>query len=387
MKVIEITLCIFAVLGIIDAITGNHLKIGEEFKKGISAIGSLVFCMMGFIILSPVIADFLVPVLQPVADTLGIDVSIIAGFFSSDGGGGVMAFELTDNELWAGYNGLVVGSLFGWMICMIPMALNLTEKKYYDDVLNGLLCGIATLPIGCILGGILLGTPIVKLLITNIPVILVSILTCIGLIFNPQICRKIFKIIGMLLNIVLFVGLGIGFIQRFTNIVIFENIVPIDDAFGTVCYIAMLLAGIFPLLNLFSRIFKKPLVAFGKLLKIDEFSVVGLITTLANCIPTFAFSDKMNKKGRLMNYAFATSAAFVFGDHMAFILAFSSEKNLDGKYLIAVIISKLVGGFAAIILTQLLFKKLTKSDNEAVESENIITENVENENIATAESI
>ena len=174
MKVIEITLCIFALLGVADCIFGNFFKIGEEFKKGINAIGALVFSMAGFIVLSPAIGDLLVPIFRPFTDMVNIDVSIVAGFFSCDGGGGVMAFALTESELWAGYNGLIVGSLFGWMICMIPMALNLTDKRYQDDVLTGLLCGISTLPVGCILGGVMVGAPIIPLIITNIPIILIS---------------------------------------------------------------------------------------------------------------------------------------------------------------------------------------------------------------------
>ena len=372
MQVIEITLVIFALLGVIDCITGRHLKIGEEFEKGVHAIGSLVFCMAGFIILSPAIADLLVPVLRPVTDFLNIDVSVIAGFFSSDGGGGVMAFELTDSELWAGYNGLIVGSLFGWMICFIPMALNLTDKKYYDDALLGLLFGIATLPIGCILGGIMIGAPIIKLLITTLPVITLSIITCIGLILNPNLCKKIFKIIGDILNIVLYFGLGVALLQRFTNIVIIKNIISIDEALATVCYIAMLLSGIFPLLAIISRVFKKPFAGLGRLLKIDENSVMGFITSLANCIPMLAFVGDMNKKGRIMNYAFATSAAFVFGDHLAFILAKSAAENLSSKYLIAMIVSKLVGGVSALLVTQLLYKKTTKGEEEPekIEAEN-----------------
>ena len=318
--------------------------------------------MAGFIILSPAIADLLVPVLRPVTDFLNIDVSVVAGFFSCDGGGGVMAFSLTDNELWAGYNGLVVGSMFGWMICFIPMALNLTDKKYYDDALIGLLCGISTLPIGCLLGGIMLGAPIIKLLITTLPVIIISIITCIGLVLNPNLCKKIFKIIGDILNMILYFGLGVALLQRFTNIVIIKNIIPIDEALGTVCYIAMLLAGIFPLLAIVSKIFKKPFAVLGRLLKVDENSVMGFITSLANCIPMLAFVGDMNKKGRIMNFAFATSAAFVFGDHLAFILAFSSTEKLSGRYLIAVIVGKIVGGITALLVTQVLYKRLVPQE-------------------------
>ena len=103
------------------------------------------------------------------------------------------------------------------------------------------------------------------------------------------------------------------------------------------------------------------------LLKIDENSVMGFITTLANCIPMFSFAGDMNKKGRIMNYAFATSAAFVFGDQLVFILAFSADQKLSAKYLIAVIVGKLVGGISSLVVAQLLYKKLSK---EEVETEN-----------------
>lgn len=362
MQTIEIILVIFALLGVVDCITGKHLKIGEEFEKGIHTIGSLFFCMAGFIILSPAIADMLVPIFRPVTDLLNIDISVIAGFFSSDGGGGVMAFSLSDSELWAGYNGLVVGSLFGWMICFIPMALNLTDKKYYDDALSGLLCGIATLPIGCILGGVILGAPFLNLLITTLPVIIVSIITCVGLVLNPDLSKKIFKLLGNVLNIVLYFGVGIGLLQRFTDIVLIKNIVSIDEAFTTVCYIGMLLSGIFPLLAIISKLFKKPFTALGNLFKIDDQSVMGFVTTLANCIPMLVFVGDMNKKGRIMNYAFATSAAFVFGDHLAFILAFSNTQNLSGKYLLAVVVSKLVAGIAALPLAHLFYKRAAKEE-------------------------
>ena len=125
----------------------------------------------------------------------------------------------------------------------------------------------------------------------------------------------------------------------------------------------MLLSGIFPLLAIVSKLFKKPFAALGKLLKIDETSVMGFITTLANCIPTLSLSGDMNKKGRIMNYAFATSAAFALGDHLAFILAISAKQNLSGKYLIAVIVSKLVGGITALIATQLFYKHLVKEED------------------------
>ena len=60
--------------------------------------------------------------------------------------------------------------------------------------------------------------------------------------------------------------------------------------------------------------------------------------------------DKMNKKGVVVNAAFAVSAAFVFGGHLAFTMAF------DASYVLPVIVGKLVSGACAIALACLLYK-------------------------------
>ncbi|MEE0981718.1 MAG: ethanolamine utilization protein EutH, partial [Acutalibacteraceae bacterium] len=100
---------------------------------------------------------------------------------------------------------------------------------------------------------------------------------------------------------------------------------------------------------------KKPLSALGKKLSLDENSVVGLIATLANSIATMESADRMNRKGRVMNLAFAVSAAFVFGDHLAFTLSYNE------KHIVPVIVGKLVAGFSALAVAIILEKKTAKT--------------------------
>lgn len=58
MGVLEIIFGIFAIVGALDKITGNHLKLGEEFEKGIESTGSLVLAAVGMITLTPTISKF-----------------------------------------------------------------------------------------------------------------------------------------------------------------------------------------------------------------------------------------------------------------------------------------------------------------------------------------
>ena len=56
----------------------------------------------------------------------------------------------------------------------------------------------------------------------------------------------------------------------------------------------------------------------------------------------------MNERGKVINIAFAVSAAFVFGDHLGFTAGFAPE------LLTAVIVGKLVGGISAVGLAMIL---------------------------------
>ena len=74
-------------------------------------------------------------------------------------------------------------------------------------------------------------------------------------------------------------------------------------------------------------------------------------TTLANSIATFDMMKNMDRRGKVVNVAFAVSAAFVFGDHMGFTAGFAPEM------LPAVILGKLAGGITAVCVALLLTRK------------------------------
>ncbi len=351
MSILEIIFGIFAVLGAVDFITGNHLKIGKEFEKGIISAGTLAVAMVGMITLSPVIGSVLAPLLKPIAELLHIDLSFVAGFIANDMGGASIAKELAQSSHWGGYNGLVVASMMGVTICFtIPVALKTIDVKYHTEVLNGILCGIATIPIGCIVSGLFLKFSFFELILNLIPVIFVSLATCVGLILNPQLSRKVFSIIGNIIVSVIILGLGIGVFTHITGFTIIPNLEPVSTGFDTVCNIAIILSGVFPLILVMSKLLKRALIKLGSLIKINENSVLGLVASLANSLAAFDLVEKMDKKGIVMNLAFAVSASFVFGDHLAFTMTF------DKTFLTAMIIGKLAGGIAALVAAHFLYE-------------------------------
>ena len=96
---------------------------------------------------------------------------------------------------------------------------------------------------------------------------------------------------------------------------------------------------------------QKPLLKLGKLLGVNDVAAAGLVASLANSIATFGLVKEMDKRGKVVNIAFAVSAAFVFGDHLGFTAGFAPHM------LPAMIVGKLVGGVTAVAVALWLTRK------------------------------
>lgn len=349
-------MAVFAVIGALDKITGNHLKLGDEFEKGIMTLGPLSLSMIGMMTIAPALADLLIPVITPVANLFGFDPSALAGILiANDMGGAALADSIAADKLLGSFHGLCVASMLGATISFtIPVALRSSKKEYHDDVLLGLLCGISTIPVGCFVSGIVMGINPLTVLLNLLPAIIISVIIIIGLLKFQKVTVKIFSVFGKIISILITCGLALGIFQQLTGKVILENTAPIMESAATVFTICITLAGTFPLIAIISKILKKPLSVLGKKLELDDTSVVGLIATLANSIATMESADRMNRKGRILNLAFAVSAAFVFGDHLAFTLSYNAE------HIVPVIIGKLVAGITALVVASILYKKSSK---------------------------
>jgi ethanolamine transporter len=349
-------MAVFAVIGALDKITGNHLKLGDEFEKGITTLGPLSLSMLGMMTIAPALSTVLIPLITPVATAVGFDPSALAGILiANDMGGAALADSIAKQEVLGAFHGLCVASMLGATVSFtIPVALHSAKKENHDDVLLGLLCGICTIPVGCFISGLVMGISPLTVLINLLPALLISVIIVIGLLKFPKITIKIFSVFGKIISIMITCGLALGIFQTLTGKVILKNTAPLMESAATVFTICITLAGTFPLIAIISKILKKPLSALGRKMELDDTSVVGLIATLANSIATMESADKMNRKGRVLNLAFAVSAAFVFGDHLAFTLSY------NGKYIIPVIIGKLVAGITALIVASVLVKKIKK---------------------------
>ena len=343
----------FAVLGALDRIFGNRIGIGKEFEEGILAMGALAMAMLGIIALAPVLANLLRPVVVPVYRFLGADPAMFAGtILACDMGGAPLAKELTTDPEAALLGGLLAGSMLGATIVFtIPVAMGILRKEDRPYMAKGILAGIVTIPVGVLVGGLVAGFPLMKVLRNLVPIVLIALLIALGLWKAEKWMVRGFGAFGKGVVAVITAGLAAAIVEELTGFVIIPGMAPLEEGFLTVGAIAIVLAGAFPLVWVVTKLLKKPLLRVGKWLGINDTAAGGLVATLANSIATFNMVGDMDARGKVVNVAFAVSAAFVFGDHLGFAAGFSPEM------LPAMIVGKLAGGVSAIFVALWLTKR------------------------------
>ena len=220
---------------------------------------------------------------------------------------------------------------------------------------KGILCGIVTIPLGVLAGGLTAGFPLTMVLRNLVPIVLIALLIAFGLWRAENAMVRGFEVFGKLVVAVATVGLAAAIGEALTGYPIIRGMEPISEGFETVGVIAIVLAGAFPLVFVLTKLLRKPLLAAGGLLGINDAAAAGLLASLANSIAAFGMVKDMNERGKVVNIAFAVSGAFVFGDHLGFTAGFAPE--MMG----AMIVGKLVGGLTAIAAAWILTRKSEKA--------------------------
>ena len=345
-KIIIIIMAAFMVLAGLDRIFGNRLKLGQTFENGIKTIGELTLSMVGIIVLAPILAKVLAPVITPVFGWLGADPSGFAGILlACDMGGAPLAKELAQAPEAAQLSGLITASMLGATVSFtIPCAMNVLKGEDRTFGAKGILCGVITIPLGILAGGLAAGFSLPMVLVNALPILIVSLLIALGLWKWEKGLIRGFVWFGRIITAVATVGLAAGGIELICGISLIPGLGSMNEAFAVVGQIAIVLAGAFPLIAVLQKLLKRPIAWVGKKMKINDFAVSGLIATLANSIATFDMVKKMDRRGKVINMAFAVSGAFVFGDHLAFTAGF------DPSMILAVIVAKLVAGISAVAL-------------------------------------
>ncbi|MEG1857153.1 MAG: ethanolamine utilization protein EutH [Pseudoflavonifractor sp.] len=368
--IIMAIMMVFMLVGAVDKIRGNKLGYGEEFESGFNAMGALAIAMAGVVAAAPVLAMVLGPIIKPIYGIFGADASMFATtLLACDMGGYPLAMQLAENPSIGNFAGLILGTMMGpTLVFTIPVALSIIRREDRPFLGAGVLAGLITVPIGCIAGGLVMnmtpfGIDLITILRNLIPVILIAAILCLGLWFFPARMIRGFQHFGTGVTAVITILTAIAVFQQITGIFfpVFSIMSVKDAATGltgldvgllTCGQIAIVLIGAFPMVKWITRTFGRALGRVGRMLGMDEKGSAGMVASLANNIAMFNILGEMNPKGKLLNVAFAVSAAFVFGDHLGF------TAGNEPQMIFPVIVGKLVAGVTAVILANLLAPKL-----------------------------
>lgn len=357
-SIIIFIMMIFMLIGAVDRIQGNRWGYGQQFEEGFHAIGPMMLAMAGVIAAAPVLAIVLKPIVVPIYQLIGADASMFAGtLLASDTGGYPLAMELAGNNAVGNFSGLLVANMLGaTLVFTLPVGMSLMKEKDYPYLGAGVLAGIITIPIGCLVGGIVMNFTSYKMSFLSIirnmlPVILMAALIVIGLWNWPEKMLKGFQKFGTGLKILITIFIAIAVFEYQTGIhfplfrVMVEEdsngTIPLENSFLICGQIGTILIGAFPMVKWMTK-------TFG----MNEVGSAGLIATLANNIAMFNMIGDMNEKSKIINIAFAVSASFTFGDHLAF------TAGVNPKMIVPVIVGKLTAGCTAFLLASALTSKL-----------------------------
>lgn len=153
----------FALVGIIDQLfLKNRLGLGAEFQRGIEMIGPLCLAIVGIIALVPEMKWGIEHTLTPLYRTLGLDPSMaVTSILAIDMGGYQLAESVAIDPLIGQWAGIVYGSMMGATIVFtIPVGLAAIGKQDVAAFSKGVLYGIAAIPIGTFVGGLVMGIPV-----------------------------------------------------------------------------------------------------------------------------------------------------------------------------------------------------------------------------------
>jgi len=364
MSFYEIILWIAAigvVIGGADHLMKNRFGLGSKFMEGFEIMRTLAIASAGIIVLAPVLAEWLQPLLLPVFRLLHADPAMFGSLIANDMGGYPLAMMLAeDNEMGLMFGAITSSMLGATLVFILPVGMGVICKEDVPYFIRGMLLGIITIPVGSIAGGMAAGFDIGKVLVNHIPVLLLSALLAVGFALIPQKVVRAAAAVGRGVSYLSIIGIVLGAFMHLTGrtIPLFEKADPLMNALEVAAGIAVVLLGILPIIELLMRAMKKPLNRLGSLLGVNAESASGLVCALANPMPPLNMLKNMDPRGKVINIAWLTCVQCVFGDHLGFTAGVAPDMVAP------LIMGKLAGGACAMVLAVWQTRKM--ADNQTI---------------------
>ena len=286
-EIVVAVMACFMVLGAADkAIFSGRFGYGEEFEKGLGAMGPLSMSMVGIMCAAPSIGAFLGPALTPFFNAIGSDPSVAACMvLGVDSGGLPLALALAKTHEAAMLSGLGLGGSFG---CIMTFAL----PYGFGDVLR-----------------------------LGLPAFAVAAILALLLTFCRDAAVRGCLLVGRLMMAAFVVLLACAAIEHWFSVTLIPGMAPIGRQLEIVGEIGVMLSGAFPMVKFAERHFGGAIRGLARLLRIDSTASLGMIVSIANPLPMYVTLNRMTPEGRVVCSAFSGPVLCLLGDHLGFITA------------------------------------------------------------------
>lgn len=357
-KVIMIIMAVFFAIGAADRCFGNRLGMGSAFERGFFLMGKVGLSIMGLICLTPVLADYLTPIVVPLFTAIGTDPGMFPSIFlSPDSGGWAIARELSSDTAIADFSGLIVAAVMGGVVSFsIPAAVGIIQKEDTKYLAVGIMASFIVDPIGCFFGGLAQGLAPQVIVRCLVPVTVVGLLLAVGLALIPGVMIRGFQVLSKFLMLLMTIGLILGAAEKMTGFAPLAGMRSIDDAFKIVGSVTIMMAGTLPLVRVIELAAKGPLNWLAEKTGVSGTALSFGLASLASIIPGFTAYREMNVKGKVFMAACAGSISNVLGPHLGFAAAANQE------LIVPMLVGKTAAGILAVPLALWFGKRLFKEE-------------------------
>lgn len=353
MNPLVIFFMVMAFVGLADKLIGNKAGLGKAFDNGLSIMGDLILYLLGVYVVCITISEAYHGEIAAATAGWFFDPSVLAGsIITLDMGGYPICKAIAHSDAMGTFSGICLAGTLGTLVTFfLPTFLSKAEGEQRDNLVLGFLYGIVVIPVTAFIGGLILRIPVTELLKNLLPVIILCALLFVGLVKVKEAAIVILKVIGNCFKAVTFISFGI---VVFSMIVPSKSLVDMELASNTVVMIfklSMNVIGALVAMELLQKILKKPISKLAGILGTNDVSVSALIIGMPGGIAMLPLLPEMDRKGVILNGAFAVSAFYTFGGQMALIAA---NEPISG--LLLFFFSKFIGGVLAVLLACIMEK-------------------------------
>ena len=243
-----------AVVGGMDRIFGNRLKLGERFEQGLLLLGPTALSMVGILCLAPLLSGVLERCVAPVCRALGMDPGIFGGILAIDMGGYQLARDLSLDARVGRYAGILVASTLGCTVSFtIPVGMGMLEKGHRPDFAKGVLFGLIAMPPALLLGGLMMGLNLAETCLNSLPVLVLSGLLLLCILKFTDAAIRGFGVFARIIQILTTLGLVLGAVQYMTGLALLPGLTPIEDGMAVAASIVIVMLGSLPVAELLRR--------------------------------------------------------------------------------------------------------------------------------------